>query len=195
MSASDFVQHTLGILGGMEVIHSYGFLHPWLSTNKILLTKQGCCKLYDFCLKEDAPHVFAVKKSKNESFVSLIAPESLRRNEYFQESDVWSAAVVIWEMLSCGLPPFTDTDYLLQEKCSQTQSSYTWPENFLQFRNHVLFECWKEDLSSRPTMQALRFSFKEIFERFKDGELATKSSACTLDLYEPMKEAASDKRY
>lgn len=40
------------------------FLHPALSTKKILTTKKGICKLYDFCLAKDAPHVAKIKMSK-----------------------------------------------------------------------------------------------------------------------------------
>lgn len=40
------------------------FLHPGLSTKKILLTKTGVCKLYDFCLAEDATGIILSKKSK-----------------------------------------------------------------------------------------------------------------------------------
>lgn len=32
------------------------FLHPGLSTKKVLVTEKGQCKLYDFFLSEDAPN-------------------------------------------------------------------------------------------------------------------------------------------
>ncbi|KAJ8021970.1 Muscle, skeletal receptor tyrosine-protein kinase [Holothuria leucospilota] len=130
MSASEVNCHLLGILEGMALIHSYGFLHPGLSSNKILLTNQGVCKLYDFCLSDNARNILEYKMSRVsstscfrpityiESFVSFLLafhvfvkktlslnqfpPEAIQRNDYSQKSDVWSTAVVIWEILSNG---------------------------------------------------------------------------------------------
>lgn len=40
------------------------FLHPGLSPKKILVSKEGRCKLYDFCLAEDARKRIVLMKSK-----------------------------------------------------------------------------------------------------------------------------------
>ncbi|KAJ8031424.1 IgGFc-binding protein [Holothuria leucospilota] len=99
----DVVKYLLGIMEGMELLHSYGFLHPGFSTKKVLVTSAGVCKLYDFCLAEDAGRTVAVKKSETSSnSVNHFAPEALLRNEYYKESDVWSMGVVIWALLSGG---------------------------------------------------------------------------------------------
>ncbi|XP_071841653.1 uncharacterized protein [Apostichopus japonicus] len=65
MSVTEVMEILAGILEGMEILQSYGFLHPGLSTKKILYTKQGQCKLYDFCLAEDAPKIIAFKTTQN----------------------------------------------------------------------------------------------------------------------------------
>ncbi|KAJ8038155.1 Ephrin type-A receptor 5 [Holothuria leucospilota] len=100
MMTSEMMRHILGILEGLELLQSYGFLHPGMCAKKVLLTNRGICKLYDFCLEEDACNVVSVKKSQMVCGRNQFAPEALIRNEYIKASDVWSAANLIWEILS-----------------------------------------------------------------------------------------------
>lgn len=44
--------------------------------------------------------IFSVQKMN--CSVNQLAPEALLRNEYTQGSDVWSVAVVIWEIMTGG---------------------------------------------------------------------------------------------
>ncbi|XP_071854355.1 uncharacterized protein [Apostichopus japonicus] len=163
-SVSDVMKHIASILEGLECLQSFGFLHPGLSTKKILYTKEGICKLYDFCLAEDAPKIVALKKTQVKTFtLNQFPPESYFRNEYTAESDVWTTAVVIWEILSSGESPFpVDEDI---KPCQDVKAPMlTWPQNYLQLRNLILFDCWSQTCSLRPTIHHLRESFKAIFE-------------------------------
>ncbi|PIK38602.1 putative fibroblast growth factor receptor 1-A-like isoform X4, partial [Apostichopus japonicus] len=165
MLVPDVMKHISGILEGMEVIKSYGFLHPGLSTKKVLYTKDGICKLYDFCLAEDAPKIVSLKKAQMGFFtLNRFPPESLFRNEYTNESDVWSTAVVIWEILSDGTSPFP-IDEEVKPGIDVDTSKLRWPPRNLQLRNVSLFDCWNQNCSLRPSIHHLRSSFKSIFEK------------------------------
>ncbi|XP_071825805.1 uncharacterized protein [Apostichopus japonicus] len=168
-SVRDVMEHLSGLLEGMEVIKSYGFLHPCFSTKKILYTKQGQCKLYDFCLAEDAPTICAIKKSEMKSVtLNQFAPEAFDRNEYSAESDVWSTAVVIWEIISAGYKPFPiNEEYKPGDVIPMPKTP--WPEKYLQLRNTLLFECWSENMSLRPSIHHLKDSFKTIFDKLIDN--------------------------
>ncbi|XP_071825800.1 uncharacterized protein [Apostichopus japonicus] len=168
-SVRDVMKHLSGVLEGMEVIKSYGFLHPCFSTKKILYTKQGQCKLYDFCLAEDAPTICALKKSEMKSVtLNQFAPEAFYQNEYSAESDVWSTAVVIWELISAGNKPFPiNEEYKPGDVIPMPKMP--WPEKYLQLRNTLLFECWSENMSLRPSIHHLRDSFKTIFDKLIDN--------------------------
>ncbi|KAJ8048554.1 Tyrosine kinase receptor Cad96Ca [Holothuria leucospilota] len=93
--------YILDILKGMEIIHSFGFVHPGISPGKILVTSNDHCKLYDFCLIQDAPFRLTHLKGQNK-FDVYLSPETKKRNEYTQKSDVWSTGLVIWEIMSPG---------------------------------------------------------------------------------------------
>ncbi|KAJ8039726.1 Serine/threonine-protein kinase ste20 [Holothuria leucospilota] len=102
MFGSEVIAHMLEILEGMELLHSFGFVHPGLSTKKVLVTNQGNCKLYDFCLCEDACNVVRMKSQivQTPRTGNHFAPEVILRNEYTKASDLWSTAVVLWELMS-----------------------------------------------------------------------------------------------
>ncbi|KAJ8038659.1 Ephrin type-A receptor 10 [Holothuria leucospilota] len=164
LSPSEMMRHLLGILEGMELIHSYGFLHPGLSTKKILLSNQGICKLYDFCLSEDAAKIINFRRAKAISSENQLAPEVNLRSEYSSASDVWAAAVVIWEMISYGVPPFpspNDTIYGIKLK---PPSPSKLPKDYKHMSKTCLFECWNRKESSRPTINQLRLSCVKVIK-------------------------------
>ncbi|XP_071853396.1 uncharacterized protein [Apostichopus japonicus] len=159
MTTVETAKYVIEILEGMELIHSYGFLHPGLSTKKILVTVQGACKLYDFCLKEDARHTIITKKNENELSEYNAPPEVVTRSEYNCESDVWYTALVIWEILQPGSSPFAFGN--TTSTTTQKTVFENWPRKYEEIRNDILFDCWTTDCSSRPKMSKIRSSFLE----------------------------------
>ncbi|XP_071843006.1 uncharacterized protein [Apostichopus japonicus] len=165
LSVTTLIKYISGILEGMEIIKTYGFLHPGLSTKKILLTQLDCCKLYEFCLADDAAKVAELKKKQMKSFsLNQFAPETLFSKEYTESSDVWSTAVVIWEILTAGALPFP-VDKVVKSEMDVQLPKLSWPDKFLQLRNNVLAECWNLNCSLRPSIHHLRGSFLTIFEK------------------------------
>ncbi|PIK46093.1 putative tyrosine kinase receptor Cad96Ca-like, partial [Apostichopus japonicus] len=154
MTITEVMKYVIGILKGMELIHSYGFVHPGLSTKKILLTDQAECKLYDFCLTKDARHTVRTYKKQNDFFDYNAPPEVVSRNEYTCESDVWYIALVIWEILQPGSSPFTIK--------GNTTVLEKWPHAYEEIRNEMLFNCWTSDCSLRPEISKIRSSFMQI---------------------------------
>ncbi|PIK57881.1 putative tyrosine-protein kinase [Apostichopus japonicus] len=172
----------MDILEGMELIHSYGFLHPGLSTSKILITQDGVCKIYDFCLTEDATKRLNVKKSKLKS----LPPETLHRNEYSWASDIWSVAVVVWEILSDGKSPFP-SDYNTTNDVIETDMvPNEWPQKYCHMRNDVLLSCWETNPSLRPTIHTLKSSLTQVSGSQMPETFPMRNSTL-LDLYVPMK--------
>ncbi|PIK37137.1 putative tyrosine kinase receptor Cad96Ca [Apostichopus japonicus] len=175
------------ILEGLQFIHSYGFLHPGISTKKILLTKDGVCKLYDFCLAEDATAVVLAKKSKDTFTTDIDPPETLLRNEYTSESDVWSAAVVILTIITRGehsvgeLINSSSDDELFQSVVQRV-----WPQEYQALRNDIVSECWNQNPFSRPTIGDLKLAFIEV-DRTPQLSDSPKSEKSIGDIYVPMK--------
>ncbi|KAJ8050788.1 Ephrin type-A receptor 10 [Holothuria leucospilota] len=178
---SEAMRLIMNILKGMEFIQSYGFLHPGLSTRKILLENQGTCKLYDFCLVADATSKVMCIKSQMDCSLNDLPLESLLRNEYTHESDVWSIAVVLWKILSSGSSPFGKFQISEIEKSQEVPR--TWPEQAARIRNNLLFECWNKVTKLRPTISHLKSTFEEVWKSLPK-DVAT--SQTTSENYVPM---------
>ncbi|XP_071843644.1 uncharacterized protein [Apostichopus japonicus] len=165
LSVPDVIKHVAGVLEGMDILKTFGFLHPGLTTKKVLLTKEGQVKLFDFCLAGDAPKIAALKKAQVPTVtLNQFPPEMLLSNHYTETSDVWSTAVVIWEIMSAGSPPFpVDKEVRLDDEA--ITPSVPWPEKYWQIKDKILFDCWKHNSSLRPSIHHLRGTFVAIFEK------------------------------
>ncbi|XP_071842978.1 uncharacterized protein [Apostichopus japonicus] len=165
LSVPDVIKHVAGVLEGMDILKTFGFLHPGLTTKKVLLTKEGQVKLYDFCLAGDAQKVAALKKSQIPTVtLNQFPPEVLLLNQYTESSDVWSTAVVLWEIMAAGNPPFpVEKKVRFDEEA--TTPSVPWPEKYLQIKDKILFDCWNHNSSLRPSIHHLRGTFVAVFEK------------------------------
>ncbi|KAJ8042712.1 Tyrosine-protein kinase isoform SRK1 [Holothuria leucospilota] len=167
MAPIEALLYVRGILEGMELVHSYGFLHPGLTTRKILVTDEGVCKLYDFCLSMDADKRVAIAKAQTMCNLNQFAPEALLRNIYTQECDVWSVGVVIWEIFSGGSHPFPSTEESISSLNALPSPPNEWPRRYGTLRNRRVFDCWEEEVSLRPSLNQLRLSFSKISNSLK----------------------------
>ncbi|PIK39883.1 Ephrin type-A receptor 1 [Apostichopus japonicus] len=148
----------MDILKGLDLIHSYGLLHPGLSRRKILVTRAGICKLYDFCLSEDVTIIVRLIKSKSNYNENQLPPESIQRNEYSKESDAWSCAACVWEIMTNGSIPFQGSGW---GKNNASYEAHDCPQNVAEIlRNEVLLRCWSTDVSNRPSISQLRAALK-----------------------------------
>ncbi|KAJ8050968.1 Proto-oncogene tyrosine-protein kinase LCK [Holothuria leucospilota] len=93
---------SLQVCYGMEFAMAYGLSHPGLSVKKILINEECVCKLYDFCLAEDASKIVKCLKSEADFMPSSHPPECVARNEYTCASDVWYTAFTVREIYSYG---------------------------------------------------------------------------------------------
>ncbi|KAJ8042701.1 Tyrosine-protein kinase BTK [Holothuria leucospilota] len=172
MTPSEVLSYVKGILEGLELVHSYGFLHPGLTTKKILVTDQGECKLYDFCLSKDAVAKVAIAHTQMLNNLNHFAPETLLRNTYTQACDVWSIGVVIWEICSGGSHPFPATEESITRLKQLPLPPDKWPDEYQALKNRRVFDCWEEEVSLRPSLNQLRLSFSKISDSLEhyDGQ-------------------------
>ncbi|XP_071823277.1 uncharacterized protein [Apostichopus japonicus] len=96
----NILSYAVQTVEGMSFLTSHEFCHPGISIQKILITAHGRCKLYDFCLREDAQDKIEAIISKKKTHLANLALETLLLDEYSSASDVWSVGVALWEMFS-----------------------------------------------------------------------------------------------
>ncbi|KAJ8035061.1 Fibroblast growth factor receptor 1 [Holothuria leucospilota] len=94
------------IAEALKIISSQKFSHPALSLKKVLLSEYCECKLYDIYPTEMAMTRINYLLQKDDPPVAWIAAETIFLQEYQKSSDVWSFAVLLWELFSLGGTPF-----------------------------------------------------------------------------------------
>lgn len=100
--ARKFTDISIQLSYGMEFIMKHGLAHPGLSLKKVLINEEGVCKLFDFCLAEDAPKFMECLKLEADFKPSSHPQECVARNEHTSASDIWYTAFTVRELYSYG---------------------------------------------------------------------------------------------
>ncbi|MCG5237816.1 serine/threonine-protein kinase [Xanthobacter oligotrophicus] len=109
------VQECLAIVAqvadGLAYAHSMGVIHRDIKPSNLMITDDGRVKIMDFGIARVAGSQRLTRDGSIIGTLAYIAPEQLRGSPGDERSDLYSLAIVIYEILS-GAPPFAaDTDY------------------------------------------------------------------------------------
>lgn len=106
----DAVQIALAVLGALEALHGRGLIHRDLKPSNIFLTPHGV-KLLDFGLARPLTANEETRLTQPGTVfgtVQYMPPEQMRGLPVDARADIFSAGVVLYEMLT-GHPPFAGT--------------------------------------------------------------------------------------
>ncbi|PIK60317.1 TK/KIN6 protein kinase [Apostichopus japonicus] len=146
---------------GLRFLSGQKFCHPALCLKKVLLSSVGQCKLYDICPLTSAMRKVEELMKKERPPIAWMPPETIFMQEYYQASDVWGYAVLLWELFSFGEIPLARVSDSEIEK--QIRGGFILPQplccpgavDSLQIRNHFI-----------TTMKKLMFVSFETFFTF-----------------------------
>ncbi|KAJ4951771.1 hypothetical protein NE237_028603 [Protea cynaroides] len=151
----------IDVCKGMEYLHQNNIIHRDLKTANLLIDMNKVVKVADF----------GVARFQNQEGVMTaetgtyrwMAPEVINHQPYDQKADVFSFAIVLWE-LKTGKVPY-DTMTPLQAALGVRQGLR--PE--LPDKTHprlleLMKRCWEEDPHNRPSFSEITVELEELLQ-------------------------------
>jgi serine/threonine protein kinase len=162
MSTALVVKLALDLAVGLLHLHSLTILHRDLTSLNILLDEMGNIKISDFGLSREKTQEGSMTMTLGGICNPRWRPPEITKNigHYSEKVDVYSFALVVWEILT-GELPFSNLD----GPQAAAQVAYTGlrpvipPTCPAPLRN-LLQRCWADDAKLRP-------DFKEIVESLR----------------------------
>lgn len=100
----DFFRLASDMAQGMSYLHEHSVMHRDLKSSNVLLDAQGTAKISDFGLSCVMELGRAADLTAETGTYGWMAPEVIRHEPYSSKADVYSFAVVLWELLAKDVP-------------------------------------------------------------------------------------------
>ncbi|XP_034538772.1 platelet-derived growth factor receptor beta-like isoform X2 [Notolabrus celidotus] len=164
LSLNDLLSFSYQISQAMDFLSSRNCVHRDLAARNVLVCEGKLLKVCDFGLardlKKDGDYI-----ARGNSFlpVKWMSPESIFRNIYSSQSDVWSYGVLLWEIYSLGVSPYPELP-MSQEFFSVLKRGYrmSQPEHAPQDMFDLMKLCWEEKPECRPSFSSLVISVGDV---------------------------------
>ncbi len=114
MTESRVVVLMQGILAGLQAIHEAGLIHRDVKPGNVLLTAEGIPKITDLGVARDSQSLEKTRLGATLGTPEYMSPEQIQGTHIDARSDVYSAGLVMFELLA-GAKPFqgnTEFDWL-----------------------------------------------------------------------------------
>lgn len=103
----DLIKFSADISSGMSFLHAKNICHRDLAARNILVDEFKTAKIADFGFARDLDQSYYYRRNADAPIpVKWMAPESLFDRKVYQNSDVWSFGVLMWEIFTLGGNPY-----------------------------------------------------------------------------------------
>ena len=164
---------------GLEYLATLNFVHRDIATRNCLVDSSLNAKIADFGLSRDisAQNYYRVGAGTKAYLpVRWMPPEALLYGKFTLKSDVWSFAILIWEMYTFGQLPYTGvSDHEAIDCVKEARGLDNTPLCPLGVYA-IMRACWTRVPSRRPTMEQVR----QQLEAFKEGKQSADTSYVNL---------------
>ena len=139
----------MGISNGMRFLHSLGLIHRDLKCANILLTSDLDAKITDFGTTRVVPRDKKLLMTGGMGTLEYMAPEILSHQIYTKKADVFSFAIVLWQMIS-RKEPYEDLSIFTIPEHVCKGSRPPIPAECPHKLAHLIKSCWSAKQAARP---------------------------------------------
>ena len=145
---------TADVALGMAHLYSCKIEHRDLKTHNVLLTHDGRCKVTDFGLSRcEELKTFTTTATMRDSVAgtpAFMAPELFEDNTFTEKSDVYSYAIVLWEIYDRGIPWAGLKPQQILYKLIKEQRLDV-PKSMPRDLSSLMERAWAQDPDARPS--------------------------------------------
>ncbi|CAI9291540.1 unnamed protein product [Lactuca saligna] len=176
LALPQLVQFAIDVCKGMEYLHKSNIIHRDLKTANLLMDSNNVVKVADF----------GVARFQNQEGVMTaetgtyrwMAPEVINHQPYDQKADVFSFAIVLWELVTAKIP--YDNMTPLQAALGVRQGRRPeLPTNTHPKLLELMQRCWETDPVNRPSFSEIKVELvtflKELQNLQEKGETRSES--------------------
>ncbi|KAL0760571.1 hypothetical protein Bca101_076721 [Brassica carinata] len=179
------ISFALDIARGMEFLNANGIIHRDLKPSNMLLTKdQKHVKLADFGLAREETKGFMTCEAGTYRWMApeIFSHEALQvgeKKEYDHKVDVYSFAIVFWELLTNKVPFKGKNNIFVAYAASKNQRPSL--ENIPAGVGCLLEACWAADPKARPEFKEITVSLEKLLRSLCSEDDASSANVATED--------------